>query len=58
MGQRPKEELFREVAGVATEGLDLDTDIHASAEYRREVAGMLAQRVLEQAAGVYDHQRA
>ena len=51
VGQRPKEELFRKVAGVATEGLDQDTDIHASAEYRREVAGVLAQRVLEQAAG-------
>ncbi len=51
VGKRPNDALFREMAGLATKGLDQDTDIHASAEYRREVAGVLAQRVLERAAG-------
>lgn len=49
VGRRPQEALFREVADLATEGLDQDTDVHASAEYRRGVAGVLAQRVLGQA---------
>jgi CO/xanthine dehydrogenase FAD-binding subunit len=51
VGRRPEGALFREMAAMATEGLDQDSDIHASAEYRREVAAVLAQRVLERAAG-------
>ncbi len=51
VGKRPDGALFREVAALATESLDQDSDIHASAEYRREVAAVLAHRVLERAAG-------
>ncbi len=48
-GNRPEEGLFREVARVAIRELEPETDIHASAEYRREVAGVLARRALERA---------
>lgn len=38
---------FSEAARVAAAGLDPDSDIHASATYRREVAAVLARRALE-----------
>lgn len=50
LGRRPGSDLFYEVAGVAARDLNPDADIHASAEYRREVARVLARRVLAQAA--------
>ena len=50
MGQRPESALFREAANLAAADLETDSDIHASAEYRKEVAKVLARRVLEQAA--------
>jgi CO/xanthine dehydrogenase FAD-binding subunit len=50
MGQRPESALFREAANLAAADLEPDSDIHASAEYRKEVAKVLARRVLEQAA--------
>ena len=50
LGRRPEPTLFREAADIAAAELDPDSDIHASAEYRREVGKVLARRVLEQAA--------
>jgi carbon-monoxide dehydrogenase medium subunit len=40
---------FTEAARLAAEGLDPDSDIHASSEYRREVAAVMARRALEAA---------
>ncbi len=50
LGEMPGEALFREAAKRATKDLDQDSDIHASAEYRREIAGVLARRALGRAA--------
>jgi CO/xanthine dehydrogenase FAD-binding subunit len=49
-GQRPSPNAISETASRAAAELDPDSDIHASAEYRREVSGALARRVLEAAA--------
>jgi carbon-monoxide dehydrogenase medium subunit len=38
---------FAETARLAAERLDPDADIHASAEYRREVAAVMARRALD-----------
>ena len=51
VGQRPDAQLFRDVATAAAAELETDSDIHASAEYRKAVASVLARRTLEQAAG-------
>jgi len=50
LGQKPSEALFREAARQATEELEQDSDIHASAEYRRHVCGVLARRACVEAA--------
>jgi CO/xanthine dehydrogenase FAD-binding subunit len=50
LGQKPSESLFREVARFATEGIEEDSDIHASAEYRRNICEVLARRALTQSA--------
>ena len=50
LGQKPSETLFREATRLATEGLEQDSDIHASAEYRRCACAALARRALAQAA--------
>lgn len=42
---------FREAARIASTGLTPDSDIHASAEYRREVGGVVVRRALEMALG-------
>jgi aerobic carbon-monoxide dehydrogenase medium subunit len=49
-GMKPDRSLFMEVVNTAAAELDTESDIHASAEYRREIAKVLARRVLEQAA--------
>ncbi len=49
VGERPTDQLFREVAKLGTEGLELTTDVHAGEEYRRAVSGVLGYRVLKQA---------
>jgi carbon-monoxide dehydrogenase medium subunit len=41
--------LFAEAARVVSEGLEPDGDLHASADYRREVAGALTRRALARA---------
>jgi aerobic carbon-monoxide dehydrogenase medium subunit len=50
LGERPSDALFRAVARRAIENLEQDSDIHASAEYRREVCAVLARRALMRAA--------
>jgi aerobic carbon-monoxide dehydrogenase medium subunit len=49
-GERAESALFRDAANLAATDLEPDSDIHASAEYRKQVAKVLARRVLEQAA--------
>ena len=50
LGQRPSETLFREAGEIASRDLDPDGDIHASAEYRKEVSAVVVRRALTQAA--------
>ncbi len=50
IGKRPGKDLVHEAARLAVQDLEQDSDIHASADYRREVAGALAGRALEGAA--------
>jgi carbon-monoxide dehydrogenase medium subunit len=49
-GNQPSEALFREAGERAGHELDPDSDIHASAAYRREVAAVLTRRALTRAA--------
>ncbi len=46
VGERPDERIFREAGAQAAEELEPDSDIHADAGYRREVASVLARRAL------------
>jgi carbon-monoxide dehydrogenase medium subunit len=50
LGEKPSEASFRNAAKRATENLEQDSDIHASAEYRRSACQALARRALAQAA--------
>jgi len=49
LGEKPTEALFKNAAVRATENLEQDSDIHASAEYRRCACQALARRALAQA---------
>jgi CO/xanthine dehydrogenase FAD-binding subunit len=48
--QKPTEPLFAEIANLAALELEPESDMHATAEYRREVSRALARRVLKTAA--------
>ena len=50
LGEKPSEALFQTAAQRATQTLEQDSDIHASAEYRRSACTVLARRALAQAA--------
>jgi CO/xanthine dehydrogenase FAD-binding subunit len=50
LGEKPSDALFRDAARRATENLEQDSDIHASAEYRRSACAALTYRALAQAA--------
>jgi CO/xanthine dehydrogenase FAD-binding subunit len=50
LGQKPADALFREAARLATEDMEQDSDIHASADYRRHACEVLGRRALEEAA--------
>ena len=50
VGKHSDAKTLRDVAKLAAAELEPQSDIHASAEYRREIAEVLARRVLEQAA--------
>ena len=49
-GKAPDPDLFREAARLGARALDPDSDIHATAQYRKEVAAVLGRRALQQAA--------
>ena len=48
-GEAPSQALFERVQRLvsADDGLESDSDIHASAFYRKEVAGVMARRALK-----------
>jgi len=50
IGKPPHRDRFGEAARVGALTLDPDSDVHASAQYRKEVAVVLGRRALEQAA--------
>jgi CO/xanthine dehydrogenase FAD-binding subunit len=50
MGEKPTAALFNDAARRAGENIEQDTDIHASAEYRRSACEALARRALIRAA--------
>jgi carbon-monoxide dehydrogenase medium subunit len=50
-GQRLEGHVLDQLASVVASELEPDSDIHASAEYRREVGGVVARRAVEMALG-------
>ena len=55
MGKPLSDAALDEACGLVVEALDPDSDVHATAEYRKRVAGRIARRVLEEArAEVYE----
>ena len=50
-GRRPTAELFAEAAAAVQAELDPNSDVHATADYRRHVAGVLVRRALATAVG-------
>jgi CO/xanthine dehydrogenase FAD-binding subunit len=50
LGQAPSEKLFADVAREAAGTLEVNEDIHASSEYRRDLIRTLTPRALAQAA--------
>ena len=50
LGERPSEALFREAARRAVAGIEQDSDMHATAEYRLRACETLARRALTEAA--------
>lgn len=49
VGARPEKKAFEEAARRVREAVTPDADLHASAEYRTHVSGVLTQRALERA---------
>lgn len=50
VGREPGEEAWREAAALVEDEVEPESDLHASAAYRRQLAGVLVRRALEQAA--------
>jgi CO/xanthine dehydrogenase FAD-binding subunit len=48
-GVEPSEGAFREAGEIAAQEIDPDSDLHASADYRRRVAAVLVRRALVEA---------
>ena len=48
-GKRPEARELAEVARAVSEDLDPVSDVHASAEYRKEVGGVITRRALASA---------
>ena len=48
-GKKASEKLFSDAARLASEGIEPLSDLHASAEYRREMAAVYVQRGLQKA---------
>ncbi|MBI2155962.1 MAG: xanthine dehydrogenase family protein subunit M [Candidatus Rokubacteria bacterium] len=51
LGEKPDERTLAEVGRRVSEQLTPDADLHASSEYRKQVAGVLARRALGEALG-------
>ena len=49
VGQKPSAELWREVANAVGDEIEPETDVHATAEDRRDIARTLVTRVLSEA---------
>ena len=49
VGHRVSDNSLREVEQIVADALDPESDIHASATYRKEVGGVMARRTLAQA---------
>ena len=49
VGRKVDDAALQEISGLVSQELDPDSDVHASAEYRREVGGVLVRRTLEAA---------
>jgi len=49
VGTKGEPEVLARVAGAATEGIEVNGDIHAPAQYRRHLAGVVVRRALERA---------
>lgn len=49
VGRAPTPEAFAAAAAIVTEALDPSSDIHATAQYRRHIAGVLTKRGLAEA---------
>jgi carbon-monoxide dehydrogenase medium subunit/2-furoyl-CoA dehydrogenase FAD binding subunit len=50
IGKEPADEVWKEAGEMAAEAVEPDSDIHGSAEYRRELANVMTQRALRLAA--------
>jgi aerobic carbon-monoxide dehydrogenase medium subunit len=48
-GQQPTAGLLAEAAAITARSLEPESDMHASGDYRREMAGVLTRRALTQA---------
>jgi len=49
VGEAPTPELLQAAAGLARDGIDARSDLHASADYRRHLVAVLGRRVLDEA---------
>jgi aerobic carbon-monoxide dehydrogenase medium subunit len=49
-GRSASATVIRQAAAAATDGVEVSSDLHASQEYRRELAAIFARRALEKAA--------
>jgi aerobic carbon-monoxide dehydrogenase medium subunit len=49
VGQRPTAAVFEEVSRLVSDGVTPDSDLHASSEYRKHLAGVLTRRALGRA---------
>jgi len=49
LGKKASEKSFADAARLASEGVEPLSDLHASAEYRREMAAVYANRALQKA---------
>jgi CO/xanthine dehydrogenase FAD-binding subunit len=50
VGAKPASDVFAEVGRRVAAGLAPDSDLHASSEYRKHLAGVLTRRALARAA--------
>lgn len=58
VGMRPTAALLRDAAALAGRGIDFNTDLHASADYRRRVAPVMVRRALADTLGWQDERAA